>query len=436
MLHQDRFTLFALFVLIVAAGSGLLFGYHTVILTGILNTIQTKFSLSVLDESILVSLILLGGLVGALFSGAAADRWGRKTILIFTAAIFCISTLSQAVSTTYVELLGGRFLTGIAVGIASVVSPLYLAEIAPPHFRGGFICTYQLMVAGGILLAYAMNLIFDMSSWRSVFYIGLIPSLLQLILLFLIPETPSWLMRHSKEDSAVDTLAHLREDTEWKEHLSEMKKTAAPRTQGKIKQILQPHLKRLIVIGLLLSIFQQITGVNTVFYYAPKIFSKHSSLLITFIIGLANFLFTILSVLLLDRLGRRLFLLTGISLMLVGQILLTFSAYPAAGMAGALIFVIGFAIGLGPITWVILSEIYPLKIRGKAMGLALFANWLFNYLVSLTFLLLMEKIGMGKTFACYGILSLLSLIFVYFYIPETKGKSLEEIEFLAAKGKL
>jgi SP family galactose:H+ symporter-like MFS transporter len=437
MFHQDRFTPFAFFALLVAASGGLLFGYHTVILAGILDHVKSEFKLSDLDQGFLVSVVLLGGLVGALFAGSAADRWGRKKILVLTAALFCIGTLIQATSYTYLMLFCGRFLTGIAVGISSVVSPVYLAEVAPPHRRGSFVSTYQLLVAGGILLAYAIDFVFEQhSDWRLVFYIGFIPSFLQLMCLFFIPETPGWLLSQMKTTTAIDSLKHLREDKDWVGHLGEMEQVADP--QKKMK--LEPHLKRLLVIGLLLSIFQQITGVNTVFYYAPKIFAKEataSPLLVTLVIGVAGFLSTILSIIFLDRLGRRVFLLAGVSAMLFGQILLIFSVYsPLLGIIGALSYVVGFAIGLGPILWVLLSEIYPLHIRGRAMGIALFANWLFNYLISLTFLLLLNKLGFSGTFGLYSIFSILCLLFVYFFIPETKGKSLEEIEILAREGKL
>lgn len=443
MIHQDKFTFFALFALLVAASGGILFGYHTAILSGILSSVKAEFSLSVFKEGILVSTVLLGGLIGALFAGVAADRWGRKKVLLATAVLFCIGTLIQAISYGNTELLIGRLMTGIAVGVSSVVSPLYLAEIAPPHNRGSFVAAYQLFVAGGILLAYGVNFAIEQhSNWRIVFYFGLIPSLLQFMCLFFIPETPSWLMRQKNNISALGSLEHLRKDTEWVNHLEEMKKTADSQNKEQAKQLLEPHLKRLLFIGLFLSIFQQITGVNTVFYYAPKIFSQgsgtsHTALLVTLVIGIINFLSTILSVLFLDKLGRRLFLLAGTLAMIIGQILLIFTtSSPLIGILGALIYVFGFAIGLGPILWVLLSEIYPLRIRGKAMGLALFANWLFNYLISLTFLSLLEKLGLSGAFILYAFISVLCFIFIYFFIPETKGKSLEEIEQLASEGHL
>ena len=440
MLYKDRPTVFALFVVLVVAGGGLLFGYHTAILSGILSAVTEDFSLTLLDEGILVSIVLLGGLVGALFAGAAADRWGRKKVLLATALLFCIGTLIQAAAFSYITLFSGRFLTGVAVGISSVVSPIYLAEVAPPHHRGSFVSAYQLAVAAGILLAYALNLAFAKSTWHIVFYLGFVPSFVQFIGLFFIEETPGWLMRHSKNGLAVESLEHLRRDTDWEKHLPEMKAIAAPRKKGKVKQLMQPHLKRLLFIGLILSIFQQITGVNTVFYYAPKIFAKGSeasqtALIVTLVIGIANLLSTIVSVAFLDKLGRRIFLLAGIAAMIIGQILLTLHS-PIIGITGAIIFVIGFAIGLGPILWVLLSEIYPLRIRGKAMGLALFANWLFNYIISLTFLFLLGSLGMSGTFILYAILSILCFIFVYLFVPETKGKSLEEIELLASEGRL
>jgi MFS transporter, SP family, galactose:H+ symporter len=440
MTSNDRFTFLAFLILLVVAAGGLLFGYNTTVLAGALSKVSKEFSLSTFDQGFLTGIILLGGLAGALCAGASADRWGRKNVLIATALLFCISTLIQAYTHSYTQLLCGRFLSGIAVGINSVVAPVYLAEVSPPHYRGGFVSSYQLAIAVGILFAYAINLIFaQFPNWRGVYFLGFVPSFVQWIALFFIPETPGWLLRHHKERSAVAAIEHLRADREWKSHLPEMEATASPETKGRVKQLMQPHLKRFLVVGLLLSTFQQITGVNTVLYYAPKIFSKggtsQTALLITLIIGAVNLLAALCSVVFLDRWGRRKFLLFGTSAMIVGQILLAIST-PIAGIVGALIYVLGFGLGLGPITWVLLSEIYPLKIRGKAMGLALFANWLFNYIVSLTFLLLLETLTLRGTFILYGCLSLLCLIFIYTCIPETKGKSLEEIEFLAAKGEL
>ncbi len=441
MINQERFSLYALFVLLVVTCGGLIFGYHTAVISGILSDLNTAFSLSTFDQGFLVSIVLLGGLIGSFFGGALADRFGRKKILIITALIYCAGAVIQAASHSYPELLLGRFLTGIGIGLTSVVGPLYLAEVAPPDFRGAFVSTYQLMLTAGILIAYAVDFLLEgKGNWQLVFYIALIPAVLQLIALFFIPETPGWLMRHSGVKRAEQSLDELREDNEWKEHIGEMEAVAAPKKKGRLKLLLKPHLKRLIVIGVLLSIFQQITGINTIIYYAPKIFSgagENISLLITLYIGVANFLFTFLSVFLIDKLGRRFFLLLGVSAMIVGQLLLILGEnIPSLGITGVFIYIFGFAIGLGPITWVLLSEIYPLRIRGKAMGLAIFANWVFNYIVSLTFLMLIEYFGLGKTFMLYGFISLLCLLFIYFYIPETKGKSLEDIELLASKGDL
>lgn len=405
------------FVLFAVSLGGILFGYHTAALAGILSPFSAYFNLSLVDQGIAVSSVLLGGLAGALAAGIAADTWGRKKLLLATAFLFCLSTLIQALAPSYLLFLSGRFLAGVAVGLSSVVSPLYLGEVAPPTKRGSFVSTYQFMIALGILIAYAANMFFS-TQWRLVFYMGLIPAMVQLVSLFFINETPAWLVRSSQIHAT-------------------HQKDIAPTPSG------NSHVKHLIIIGLLLSIFQQITGVNTVFYYAPKVLiesgavAAHHSLMATIALGIVNLAFTVVSILFLDRLGRRVFLLLGVLCMLLGQILLALSfTSNVMGIIGVLAYIIGFAIGLGPITWVILSEIYPLKVRSKAIGLALFANWSCNYLITLTFLLLLKKLGITGTFTLYAAISFICLLFIYFYIPETKGKSLEEIELLVKEGKI
>lgn len=444
MLHEEKFSTFSLFALLIGSSGGLLFGYNTTVASGILDHLKTFFTLSTFQEEILISLLILGGLAGALIAGWAADRYGRKKVLFATSLIFIAGNLIMAATSSYGIFLEGRFFTGIAVGLTSVVAPLYLAEISPPNYRGRFVSIFQLMVAAGILLAFGMNLLFaEKYSWRLVLYIGLIPAILQFLCLFFIPETPGWLMRDKKNKFAIETLDHLREDEEWREHLGEMKQTAAGKKAGKFPLFLQPHIRRIFFIGLFLGIFQQITGINTVFYYAPRIFSEsasvspQASLLATFVAGALSFITTFFAVCFLDKIGRRILLLIGIFGMIIGQALLSFSfASAIAAMIGVMIFVISFAIGLGPVTWVVLSEIFPLKIRGKAIGFVLFANWLSNYIISLTFLTLVGAIGTSATFFVYGLLSFTALLFTYFFIPETKGKSLEEIEFMVTQGKL
>ena len=447
MLHEDRLSPFTLFVLLIASFGGILFGYHTAVISGVLTSVATTFKLSVLQQGFVVSTVLLGGLAGSIFAGQLADRLGRKMLMLITAIIFCISSLWLTFADSYTIFLTGRFISGVAIGFSAIVSPIYLGEIAPPRFRGRFVSLFQLMLGVGILLAYTINLLFALKyGWRLAFFISLIPAAIQLIGLFFLPETPAWLFSHHNKKKAAKTLKHLRENSEWKESLHEMKTNEELET-GIKESIWNPRFRLVIFIGLLLSIFQQITGINAVIYYAPKLFnssqatSTHQALLATLAVGIVNVVATIIALSFLDRLGRRLFLLIGVAGMLICQLLLS-SAYAqqpvmeGLALAGAMGFVAFFAIGLGPITWVILSEIFPLKIRGKAIGIALFANWLFNYIIAFTFLILIQKLGISGTFLLYGIITLAALFFIYFFIPETKGKSLEEIEAIVVKGKL
>lgn len=446
--NQDRFSLYSLFVLIVASAGGLLFGYHFAIISGALSFIKAAFHLSAWSEGFVVSILLLGGLAGALSAGSIADKWGRKKVMLITGVIFIIGSLILTTADSYYAMLLGRFITGMSVGLTSVVTPLYLAEIAPPHYRGRFVCVFQLMITLGILLAYGINIGFAKEQqWRLMFLFGSMPAALQCIGLIFLPETPAWLMRHGEIPSALEALEDLRDDTEWKEHLPEMKKTAAPKKQGTWKLLFQSQFRYVVFIGFLLSIFQQITGINTVIFYAPKIFemtgvvAANDALLVTFLIGVVNCLSTFISIWLLDKVGRRKLLLIGTFGISLSLMLLTFAFLSkwvlndAIAVISVMCYVICFAMSLGPITWVILSEIYPLIIRGKAIALALFANWFFNYVVSLTFLVLLDKLGAGGTFFFYGLISLISFAFIYFCIPETKGKSLEEIEQIVTRGK-
>ncbi len=430
----DHFSSFALFAIFVASVGGFLFGYHSAIASGILDALAETFHLALLQKGFLVSILLLGGVAGALLTGPLADSLGRKLTLLINAIVFIIGSFMLAKVETYSMFLLARFISGFGVGMASVIAPIYLAEVAPPHYRGRFVCLYQLMITIGIVAAYAVNALFaDVEGWRFVFWISLIPAAFQLASLVMIPESPSWLIEKGQMNKAAHAFSRLRRDHEWKKHLSEMDRTV----QAQEKRGWNNKVAFIVFIGLCLSIFQQITGINTVIYYAPTIFkstgaiSAESALVATLIVGIANCLATVVAIWLIDYVGRRLLLLIGVFGMALSLSMLAMSSKIEGGQLLALIFVVAyvvsFAISLGPVTWVVLSEIFPLNIRGLAMGLALFFNWLFNYIVSLTFLLLIEGWGLNKTFLFYALICVVCFVFIFFLIPETKGKSLEEI---------
>jgi len=399
-----------LLILTIASLGGFLFGYNTGIISGALLFISKAFTLTSFQEGFLVSILLIGALLGAAFTGSFSDKRGRRFTLICNALLFILGNIISAWASDIFLLSVGRLLTGFAVGVVSISAPLYLGEIAPTHRRGAFVSANQLAITVGILAAYGCNAYYSSTGdWRAMFALGIIPAALQFLGMLLLPESPLWMQR--------DKTASVP----W-------------------KKLFSPSLRLPLLIGVGLSIFQQITGINTVIYYAPTIFkhagyaSTDSAIAATMGIGVINVLATLLSVWLLDRWGRRALLLTGIcgmflSLATIGLAFLTFSsAIALLSILSLMGYVAFFAIGLGPVTWVLLSEIYPLSLRGRAMGLATFANWLFNFIVSLTFLDLMVKITPAGTFLLYALLSALSFWFVCAYVPETRGKTLAEIE--------
>jgi sugar porter (SP) family MFS transporter len=443
---KERCTGFLFFVVTVAAFGGFLFGYHTGIISGALIFLTPAFQLSILQQGTVVSIILIGALLGALVAGMLADKIGRKRTIAITSALFVIGAAMIALSDTYEMLLIGRFVSGIGVGIISLSAPLYLAEISPPRFRGMFVSGYQLAITIGILASFFINYVFSIhADWRWMFAIGIFPALFQMVALFFLPETPSWLFKHGLHEHAILTLSRLRKDKDWIHQVETMKSAASPQKKGAWKVLFSPKLRFVLVIGVLLSAFQQITGINTVIYYAPKIFetagftSASGAILATLGVGIINVLSTAFSVWILDRIGRRKLLLIGIAGMALSLGFLAFAFFVESTMIGKIAmlslmaYVAFFAIGLGPVTWVVISEIFPLKVRGKAMTVATFVNWFFNYLVSLTFLDLIAQIKAEGTFLIFALLSGLAFWFVFRYIPETKGKSLEEIETLLIK---
>ncbi|MBS0604259.1 MAG: sugar porter family MFS transporter [Verrucomicrobia bacterium] len=443
---QERCTAYLLFVVAVAAFGGFLYGFHTGIISGALIFLTPAYQLSIVDQGMVVSIILLGGLFGALVSGTLADLFGRKRTIALTSTLFIAGAAIIALSNSYETLLLGRFISGLGVGIISLSGPLYLAEISPPHYRGSFVSLFQLAITLGILASFAVNYIFAGSSdWRWMFAMGIFPAVLQMIALFFLPETPAWLFKKGLEKFALSTLGRLRKDKHWLKQVDAMKLAAKPHKSGAWKTLISLKLRFILIVGLILSAFQQITGINTVIFYAPKIFeeagfaSATGAIVASLGIGVINVLATLFSVWLLDKVGRRVLLLVGIAGMVVSLGFLAFAFFTESqfidkiAVGSLMAYVSFFAIGLGPVTWVILSEIYPLKVRGAAMTVAIFTNWACNYLVALTFLDFIKVLGPHGTFFLYSLISIVAFWFIYRFIPETKGKSLEEIETLISR---
>ena len=426
---------------------GLLFGYNTAAISSALLFLKGEFTLSTLEQGFLVSIILIGAIIGVSAAGELSDRLGRKPAIMIADVFFIIGAMSLLFADSFPSLIFGRLITGVGVGVASLTVPLYLAELSPPKQRGALVTLNQLAITIGILLAYLVGLMeADTANWRALFGFALIPSVIQLIGMFFLPETPTYLAMNGQPKEAKRLLRLVRPRESVDSVYSKLK--ASPKSKANFSSLFQKAMLPALIVGLGLSILQQITGINTVIYYANQIFNlagfgtDKAAIWASLGVGIVNVVATIVSVWLLDRAGRRPLLIIGIGAMTVGLLALSVSfwfAIPGESVLAVLslmVYVAGFAIGLGPVAWLIISEVYPHAIRGRAMSLAIFANWVANYLVSLTFLSLIDWLSSAGAFLLYAIICGYALYFVYRRVPETKGKTLEQIEGFWKKGKI
>lgn len=433
---------------LIASLGGFLFGYNAAVMSGAILFIQTQFQLTDVQTEIIVSSFLFGAIAGAFLSGGGVSYFGRKKMLIFTAFFFLVGALITAFAHSQATIIVGRIIVGGAIGAASMVVPLYIAELSPPGKRGFFVSFNQVMITAGICIAYVINLLLARHElWRQMLGIAAIPAAILGIGMFFLPESPRWLIAEGLEEKAKRILNAFHkpelaaiEFAEIERSLQEIPTKAPLLTQRNFIPLL---------IGVALAIFQQITGINTIIYYAPIIFkmtgleSNITAILATTGIGLVNFIMTLVAIQVIDRLGRRPLLLIGVGGMVLslGALGLTFFiSMPSSALGWAtaiclVVYVASFAISLGPIFWLLIAEIYPLSIRGKAMSLATFVNWGANLVVAISFLTLIQHLGQANTFWLYGVISIGCWFFILFLVPETKGKRLEEIEKLWSRNR-
>lgn len=430
----------------VAALGGLLFGYDTAVIAGAIGFLQTKFELSSAMTGWAASSAIWGCLFGAMIAGYASDRLGRKKVLLVTAILFSFSAIGSAIPNTLTQFVVARFLGGVGVGAASMLSPLYISEIAPAKMRGMLVSLYQLAIVLGINFVYFVNLKIanvgteawniDMG-WRYMLGSEVIPALLFFILLFLVPESPRWLTLKGREREAAIILEKVNGKEKGNQVLNEIKETIKAE-KGTLKELFATKLRRALLIGLVLALFSQITGINAIIYYAPEIFKNigfgtDSALQQTLTIGFVNTIFTFVAIYFIDRMGRRTLLLWGLSGMtvcLLGTGLVFYLGLSSS--IWTLIFILGFiasfSSSLGPIPWVIISEIFPTKIRGLAMSFATMTLWLGVVAITQFTPIMLENLGGAYTFWIFMGNAIFLLIFVYKKVPETKGRTLEEIE--------
>ena len=439
------------FITIIATLGGLLFGYDTAVISGAIGNLSQHFKLDAAATGWAASSALVGCIVGALFASPASSSLGRKYSLVIAAILFLVSSVGTAIPTTFTEFVLYRILGGMGVGLASMLSPMYIAEIAPAEKRGQLVSYNQFAIIFGMLLVYFVNYFIALqgdaqwnieTGWRWMFLSGAIPSFLFLVLLFLVPESPRWLVSKQKEDKALEILRTLNTEAEA-QRIFENIKNSLNQKKGSWQDLGGKGIPKILIMGILISFFQQATGINVFLYYAPEIFKSFGSgtdtaLLQTVLVGAVNLVFTIVAIFTVDKWGRKPLLVVGGIGMTVSIIVIGCGAYFQNVGLWLLVFVLGyiasFALSWGPVTWVMLSEIFPNKVRGMALSIAVGAQWIANFIVSQTFPMMLDNPYLKDQFHgafpfwIYGSMGILSVLFVYWAVPETKGQSLEELE--------
>ncbi len=431
---------------LVAAIGGLLFGYDTAVVAGAIGFIQEKYQLSAAMTGWAASCALIGCMIGAMVAGGLSDKLGRRKVLMISAWAFAISSVGIMAPMGLTSFIVFRMIGGIGIGIASILSPMYISEIAPASIRGRLISIYQLGIVIGILLIYFVNAAIAglhdhswnvESGWRWMFGSGLLPSIVFIVLLLRAPESPRWLAAQNNWTGAEDILRKINGDIKAREEMEAIR-VSLNEKQASFGELLRPGLRTALIIGIFLSVFSQVTGINVIMYYAPEIFKatgdgSSSALTQTVWVGGINTLMTLVAIKYVDKLGRKKLLLIGAAGMAICLALVGLAFYQQATtgywvLTGILLYISFFAISLGPLTFVVVAEIFPNQIRGRAMGVAIFFLWLSVYIVSQTFPMLLDAIGTAYTFWIYMVMSVLAFLFIWRSVPETKGKSLEEIQ--------
>jgi MFS transporter, SP family, sugar:H+ symporter len=430
---------------------GLLFGYDTGVISGAILFITKDFGLSPFMQGAIVAALLLGAMLGAALAGPLSDRMGRKRLIMIAGITFTVGALAAAAAPSAWPLVGARFVIGLAVGSAALVVPLYLSEIAPTELRGRIASLNQMMIVVGILAAFIVNAILASSGdWRLMLGLAAVPSIILLLGMFSMPETPRFLVRQGEEGEAREVLEEVTQDGAWHEDQPQQKieeiREVDEQEQGSVRTLLKESWVRpALIVAIGLAVFQQFIGINTIIYYAPTTltsvgFKPEDAIYLNLIIGVLNVAMTIVAIRIIDRVGRKPMLLAGLVGMVLSLAVLGIASEALAkpnspGDPAAIVtficlagFIVSFAATWGPVVWVMLPEVLPLRVRGTAMGIAVCLHWFANFLVSQSFPIFLDKWGPGPVFLGYAAVGVLAFVFVKALVPETKGRSLEEIE--------
>lgn len=431
------------------AMGGFLFGFDTGVVSGALLYVKKDFHLNAFEQGSVVSVLLIGAVIGATSAGRLSDRYGRRALLGAIGVVFIIGTAIVTAASGYVVLMAGRVILGLAVGAASATVPVYLSEISPTKIRGRLLTMNQLMITLGILVAYLVNLAFASSEmWRAMFAVGAIPAaLLVASSLWLLPESPQWLIAHGQVERARRGIASVTDEATADELIAraqqrigadreKRRQNAATSGQG-AKRLLAPDVRPALIVGLTLAAVQQFGGINTIIYYAPTIIQQtgmnaSNSIFYSVFIGVINLVMTLVAIRLVDRAGRRPMVLVSLALMTVSIFMLGLAFIVGMNSVLTLLFMViyiaAYAGGLGPVFWTLLGEIFPPSVRAEGSSLSTAVNWVANFVISLAFLPLANTIGQGETFWIFAAICVLAFVFVSRYVPETRDRDPEQIE--------
>ena len=427
----------------IAALGGLLYGFDMGIIAAAIIFVQRSFALSTGMEELVVSIVLIGAMAGAIAGGAISDRIGRRATLLWAGAIFLTGSVLAPLAPNVGTLLVARATLGVAIGFTSVTAPVYVSELAPPQSRGMLIGLYQLALTVGIALSDLVGywLAAD-GAWRVMFGLAALPAALFMGAILTVPESPRWLLSHGRAKEADTVLHSYTDDRGAAQVLSDIRTALAMPVEQRWSALWSPSVRGALLTGIGLTVLQQATGINVVIYYGPRIFelagstSHASAILATFVVAVVNVLATIVALVLVDRVGRKPLLYAGVSGMAVALFALSFAFGNAAGSNRAMgaiaitclmIYIACFAFSLGAIVWILVSEIFPLHVRGRGVAAGTLFSGIANFAISLTFLSLIKALGAAGTFAIYGVLSVVTLVFIRYAIPETRGRDLESI---------
>ncbi len=433
----------------IAALGGVLYGYDMGIIAAAAIFVKRTFALSTLMQELVVSIVLIGAMIGAIVGGAIADRIGRRATLVWAGGIFIAGSLLAPLSANVFVLIVARAIIGIGIGFTSVTAPVYVSELAPPQSRGMLIGLYQFALTVGIALANLVGYwLAAQQAWRLMFGIAVVPTVFFLGVILTVPESPRWLFAHGRSKDAAAILRIYTDEVGAQRFLDDIEQGLKTPMEQRWSALWSPAVRGSLFIAVGLTVLQQVTGINTIIYYGPQIFelagsSSHSNaILATLIVAVVNVIATIVGIALVDRIGRKPLLYVGVTGMTIALFALSF-AFGHRGMLGSslgsiaitclVVYIACFAFSLGAIAWILVAEVFPLRVRGRGVAAGTLFSGIANFAVSLTFLTLINILGSAGTFAIYGTLCIVTLIFVRFVVPETRGRDLEGIS-LPKKG--